>query len=224
MKELNTTMSKDLLPNSVKNASAEFSSHVIYRKCAKRTFDFVLSGLGIVLFAAPMVIVAGLVKCTSKGPIFFRQTRFGRDSMPFTLVKFRSMYIEAPEKANKDFSKEAMAHYVTPIGRFMRKSSLDELPQLFNVFTGKMSFIGPRPLAKTDARVIELRQQNGADRVRPGITGLAQINGRNEVSDEDKADYDAQYARQFSFWFDLKILLQSVVVVLSQRGINKKGK
>ncbi|WP_239061341.1 sugar transferase [Lacticaseibacillus sp. 866-1] len=223
MKELNTRMMKNSDERDTQEQISEISAHFFYRRYVKRSFDIVLSGLGIIVLAVPMLIVAFLIKITSPGPVFFCQTRYGRDSRPFTLVKFRSMAVDAPEKANKDFSKEAMAHYVTPLGRFLRKSSIDELPQLFNVFVGQMSLIGPRPLAKTDNHVLELRRANGADRVRPGITGMAQVNGRNEVSDDDKAAFDASYARNYSFMVDVKLIIDSVIVVVSQRGINKKN-
>lgn len=198
------------------------SSHVIYRQVFKRVFDFVFALAGIIVLAIPMLIVALLVKVTSKGPVLFCQVRYGRDSVPFTMLKFRSMYVDAPVKANKDFTTQSMDHYVTPLGRFMRKSSVDELPQLFNVLVGQMSLIGPRPMAKTDELVLNLRKKSGADQVRPGITGLAQINGRNELSDEDKAHYDGIYAAKYSLVYDVKIFLDSIIVVVAQRGINHK--
>lgn len=220
MKEPQIAMSKEYF--SIKGSPAvPLTAHRAYRNGFKRIGDIFVSLIAIVVLAIPMLLIAALVKLTSKGPVFFRQVRYGKNSRPFTMVKFRSMAADAPEKANKDFSQDAMARYVTPLGRFLRKSSLDELPQLFNVLAGKMSLIGPRPLASTDALVLQLRKQNGADQVRPGITGLAQVNGRNEVSDEDKAAFDAEYARRCSLIFDIRILIESVVVVIQQRGINK---
>lgn len=131
------------------------------------------------------------------------------------------MYIEAPEKANKDFTPEARTQYITRIGKFLRKTSIDELPQMINVLKGEMSFIGPRPLARTDEIVLKLRAESGADRVRPGISGLAQVNGRNEISDEVKAKWDADYAQNCTLIEDLKIVVRTLSEVVKQRGINK---
>ncbi|WP_225047644.1 sugar transferase [Lacticaseibacillus kribbianus] len=195
----------------------------VYRRCGKRLCDIVLATCGLVVAAIPMLIIAALVKLTSPGPVFFRQERFGQDSRPFVIIKYRTMVQNAPVKANKDFTKEAMASFVTPLGRFLRKSSLDELPQFFNVLSGKMSLVGPRPLAATDREVLDLRQASGADRVRPGITGLAQINGRNEISNPEKAAYDAEYAATYSMRRDLSIFAQSVIVIVAQRGINSSA-
>ncbi|WP_461226495.1 sugar transferase [Lacticaseibacillus suihuaensis] len=192
----------------------------VYRRCGKRLCDILLATAGLLVAAIPMLLIALLVKVTSPGPIFFRQQRFGQDSQPFVIIKYRTMVQNAPVKANKDFTKESMASFVTPLGRFLRKSSLDELPQFFNVLSGKMSMVGPRPLAATDAEVLRLRRVNGADSVRPGITGLAQINGRNELANPTKAAYDGEYAATYSLRRDLAIFAQSVIVIVAQRGIN----
>ncbi|WP_234701656.1 sugar transferase [Leuconostoc lactis] len=159
------------------------------------------------------------VKLTSKGPVFFKQERFGLNSKPFTLYKFRSMTDGAPIKANAEF--EDITSYVTPFGMLIRKTSIDELPQLLNIIKGDMSFIGPRPLARTDEKVLALRKKNGADQVRPGISGLAQVNGRNNITDENKAAYDAKYASRLSIQLDIVLIIETLVSVIKRDGIFK---
>lgn len=198
------------------------SKHGFYQNLGKRFFDIVFALSGLVVIAIPMAIIAVLVRITSTGPAFFCQLRAGKKGKLFVLFKFRSMSTDAPEKANQDFTPEAMDHYVTKLGKFMRKTSIDELPQLINVLRGEMSFIGPRPLAKTDNAVLELRSESGADMIRPGISGLAQVNGRNEISDADKARWDSEYAENCSLFLDLKILFMTFSQVVTQRGINKQ--
>lgn len=174
--------------------------------------------LGIILLG-PLFIVAILVKLTSKGPIFFKQERLGLNSKPFTLYKFRSMTNGAPVKANSEF--DDITSYITPFGMIIRKASIDELPQLWNIIKGDMSFIGPRPLAMTDEKVLQLRRQNGADQVRPGISGLAQVNGRNNITDENKAAYDAKYASRLSMQLDILLIIETLVSVIKRDGIFK---
>lgn len=197
---------------------------VIYRKFGKRLFDVMGAFVLLILLSVPMLVIALLVKISSDGPALFRQTRFGLNTRPFILVKFRSMTVDAPEKANKDFKTEERNSYITSLGHFLRKTSLDELPQLINILKGEMSFIGPRPLAETDSFVVHSRRLSGADTVRPEITGLAQVNGRNLISDEMKAELDAEYADHCCFTLDVSILLRSFLVVILQRGIDKKTK
>lgn len=191
---------------------------VFYRNFFKRFLDTCVAIILGILLSWVLVIVAILVKLTSKGPIFFKQERFGLNSKPFTLYKFRSMNNGAPIKANSEF--EDIASYVTPFGMFIRKASIDELPQLWNIIKGDMSFIGPRPLAITDVFVIEERKKTGADKVRPGITGLAQVNGRNMVLDSEKVMFDTIYANNISFLLDVKIFLLTIVHVFLGTGIN----
>jgi len=190
-----------------------------YRNFLKRFLDTCVAIiLGIVL-SWLLVIVAILVKLTSKGPILFKQERFGLDSKPFTLYKFRSMTNTAPIKANSEF--EDITSYITPFGMFIRKSSIDELPQLWNIIKGDMSFIGPRPLAITDEKVLDLRKKSGADRVRPGISGLAQVNGRNNITDKSKAAYDAKYANGLSIQLDMLLIIETFISVIKRDGIFK---
>lgn len=174
--------------------------------------------LGIILLL-PMGIIAILVKVTSKGPVLFKQERYGVYSKKFVIYKFRTMYVEAPEVSNQEFKNRN--DFLTPIGRILRHLSLDELPQIFNVIKGDMSFIGPRPLAESDVNVIKMREKNGASQVRPGITGLAQVNGRNNITDEDKAAFDGTYAEGLSLNTDLKILFRTICNVLLEKDIDK---
>lgn len=138
------------------------------------------------------------------------------------MYKFRSMAHGAPVVANQDFSN--MENYVTGVGMLLRKTSLDELPQLWNVLKGDMSFVGPRPLADTDFEVIKLRRENGGDLVRPGITGLAQVNGRNKVTNSMKAQYDSEYAKQLNFSLEIKIIWLTFRAVFLREGINYTDK
>lgn len=192
-----------------------------YRNFLKRFLDTCVAIILGILLSWLLVIVAILVKLTSKGPVFFKQERFGLNSKPFTLYKFRSMTNGAPVKANSEF--DDITSYITPFGMFIRKTSIDELPQLLNIIKGDMSFIGPRPLANTDEKVLQLRHENGADQVRPGISGLAQVNGRNNITDLDKATYDAKYANRISFEFDLLLIFETVISVIKREGIFKSA-
>lgn len=197
------------------------NGHVIYRKFIKRALDIIFAICGLFICAIPMLVVAVLVRLTSPGPAFFCQLRAGKQGKLFVLLKFRSMYVSAPEKSNQDFSSDDMNYYVTKLGSVLRKTSIDELPQMINVLRGEMSFIGPRPMAKTDAYVLKLRLESGADQIRPGISGLAQVNGRNEISDDLKAKWDAEYVRSYSCKEDFKILVRTIAEVILRRGINK---
>ncbi|WP_206765925.1 sugar transferase [Weissella confusa] len=190
----------------------------IYQRCIKRILDILFSMIILLLTIVPMVIIAVIIKLTSKGPVLFQQIRYGKNSIPFKIFKFRTMRQNSPIVANQGFSD--IESYVTTVGKLLRVLSLDELPQLFNVLIGQMSFIGPRPLADTDLEVIERRKITGADVVRPGITGLAQVNGRNRVSNDDKAKYDKNYVDSISFFNDLKILWLTIVSVIKKTGIN----
>lgn len=191
---------------------------MFYKTILKRVLDIIFSSILLIVLAVPMLLIFVLVKVTSEGPGVFVQKRFGQNSVPFSMMKFRTMTEGAPVKANKDF--DSIGHYVTPLGEFLRTTSLDELPQLVNVFLGRMSFVGPRPFASTDQFVIDGRRNTGADTVKPGITGLAQVNGRNFVTDEDKLKFDTVYSKNISFAMDVKIVALTIVNVLRKTGIN----
>lgn len=192
---------------------------MVYRKFVKRLLDLLLAIPMLIILLIPLTIVGIIIKLSSEGPVLFIQERYGRNSKPFALYKFRSMTNKAPVKSNSEF--EDITSYVTPFGMLIRKISIDELPQLWNIIKGDMSFIGPRPLAKTDEKVLSLRKQNGADQVLPGISGLAQVNGRNNLSDEDKAAYDVKYAAHLSFRVDMLLTVETFVSVLKRDGVFK---
>ncbi|SYW04000.1 Uncharacterized sugar transferase EpsL [Oenococcus oeni] len=193
----------------------------VYRNFFKYSLDIFFSLIMLIILFIPMLFISFFIKVDSKGPVFFKQIRFGLNSKPFIIYKFRSMVINAPVKANQDF--DDIKSHLTKVGFFIRKFSIDEWPQLWNVLKGDMSIIGPRALADTDRIVLNLRKQNGADKVRPGITGLAQIHGRNNITDQKKAFFDAEYAENLSAINDLKIIFKTIVLVLGRKGIFKDG-
>lgn len=191
-----------------------------YRDFFKRELDIVVSLIAIVVLGIPMIIIAICVKKDDPhAKIWFRQERVGEDNRPFVIYKFRTMVDNAPHQvATEEFSNSQA--YITGIGKVLRKTSLDELPQLFNVLKGEMSLIGPRPLIPKEKKVLGMRDQLGANKVLPGITGLAQVHGRDELNDKKKAMYDGQYANQVSFSLDMEIFYKTIFDVLRSRGIH----
>ena len=193
----------------------------------KRGFDILSSLIAIILFSPILLILAIIVKCTSPGPILFKQRRIGKDNQEFMIYKFRTMRIDTPNVATH-LLKNA-EQYITPIGKFMRKTSLDELPQLFNILKGEMSVVGPRPALYNQYDLIEMRTKANVHIVRPGLTGLAQVSGRDELENEQKVHFDQQYVQKQSFFFDLKIIFLTVVKVFKSEGVvegdttSKKG-
>lgn len=192
-----------------------------YRDLFKRLFDIIFSSVAIVILAIPMLIIAVWIKLDSPSePILFKQTRIGKNDVPFTILKFRSMNKNAPHQmATENF--ENPEQYITSVGRVLRKTSLDELPQLFNVLKGDMSVIGPRPLIPKEKNVLAIRDEYGASRILPGITGLAQVHGRDEVTDENKASYDGKYALNISLFLDISIFFKTIFDVIHRRGIHE---
>ena len=184
----------------------------------KRAMDVVGAVVGLVLMAVPMVLVAVAVKLDSPGPVFFRQLRMGRHSVPFVCYKFRSMVTSAPKECAANDLQDRV-HMVTRVGNFLRKSSLDEVPQLWNVLKGDMSLIGPRPLILKETWINEERAKRGVYELQPGITGLAQICGRNQVSDCDKVYFDEYYLTHYGLWLDVKILFGTVLYVVLGKDI-----
>ncbi len=212
------------MDRKLQNANVEqISNFSWYRDVCKRFLDFVFSLIGIVVLAVPMLIVAIVIKVDSpKEQILFRQKRVGKNNHEFTIYKFRSVRQDAPhEMATKNF--ENPEAYITPVGKFIRKASLDELPQLFNVFMGEMSIVGPRPLIPNEGKVLELREEYGANKILPGITGLDQVHGRDEITDENKAAYDGKYALNVSWLLDLSIIFKTILDVIHSRGV-REGK
>lgn len=206
------------------NNSAKDKSFRWYCDFFKRVFDICFSLIVIIILTIPMIIIAIFIKVDSpKETVLFRQVRVGKNNVPFTMFKFRSMNKNAPHQmATKNF--ENPEDYITSIGKIIRKTSLDELPQLFNVLKGDMSIIGPRPLIPIEKKVLALRNQTGASRILPGITGLAQVHGRDEVSDENKAAYDGKYALNISMLLDISIFVKTIFDVLCSRGIHEGKK
>lgn len=191
----------------------------IYRTTIKRIFDAFFGVLLLICLSPLMLVLAIWIKLDSKGPVLFKQERVGRNGKRFTIYKFRSMSDDAPHQmATSEF--DTALSYITRSGQLMRKTSLDELPQLVNVVKGEMSFIGPRPLIPKEEKVLRLRHANGAESLAPGITGLAQVRGRDEVTDIQKADYDGEYASNVTLRGDFLILVETVLAVLARRGVH----
>lgn len=187
-------------------------------QAVKRCFDVLISLLVLAVLGLPMLLIALLIRLDSKGPVLFRQRRMGKGGKAFVIYKFRTMRTEAPpEVATEAFDQ--MRGYVTGIGGFLRRFSLDELPQFFNVLGGSMSVVGYRPVCLTETELNARRAERGVFAVKPGITGLAQVSGRDNVSMEEKVELDVQYVRRRSFRLDLWCILKTVSVVLTGEGV-----
>jgi O-antigen biosynthesis protein WbqP len=184
----------------------------------KRLFDLVLALVASTLLIIPIVVVAVLVKLTSKGPALYWSDRVGRHNRIFKMPKFRSMKEETPAVATHLLVDPGSV--LTPVGGFLRKSSLDELPQLWCILKGEMSFVGPRPALFNQDDLIALRTAKGVDRVLPGLTGWAQVNGRDELPILEKVNLDAEYMERQSLWFDLKILWITFLKIIKQDGVS----
>jgi O-antigen biosynthesis protein WbqP len=183
----------------------------------KRTLDIALSGLALLVLAIPIALVALAVKLTSPGPVLYWSERIGRDNKSFRMPKFRSMRVDTPVVATHLL--ESPDRWLTPIGSFLRKSSLDELPQLWSILVGDMSIVGPRPALFNQHDLIELRTRRGVHRLRPGLTGWAQVNGRDELPIPEKVAYDAWYLEHRSLALDARIVLLTAVKVLRTEGV-----
>lgn len=184
----------------------------------KRLFDLLLALFAAVVLALPVLFVAALVKLTSPGPALYWSDRVGRHNRIFKMPKFRSMRIGTPAVATH-LLKDPMV-YLTPIGSFLRKSSLDELPQLWSILVGDMSFVGPRPALFNQDDLIALRTESGVHELVPGLTGWAQINGRDELPIPEKVKLDVEYLQRRSLWFDVRILWLTFVKVLQRDGVS----
>ena len=194
----------------------------MYRRYIKRLLDFILSALGLLILAVPMLIFAVIVKVDSKGPVLFWQKRVGCHKEIFRMPKFRTMYTETPAEMPTHLLSDPQ-RWITPVGRVYRKLSIDELPQLWCILTGKMSIIGPRPALWNQEDLIAERDKYGANDVRPGLTGWAQINGRDELEIPDKAKLDGEYVEQCSFQFDCKCFFGTIGAVLKHKGVVEGG-
>ena len=194
----------------------------MYKKFFKRLIDIFLSFFGIVFLSLPMLIIAIAIKVDSKGPVFFKQKRVGIHKKHFNILKFRTMRTDTPHDAPTHELNDPK-RWITKVGGFLRKTSLDELPQLFNIFGGSMSVIGPRPALWNQDDLIAERDKYGANDVKPGLTGWAQINGRDELEIPLKAKLDGEYVEKMSFGFDCKCFFGTVKSVLKSDGVVEGG-
>jgi O-antigen biosynthesis protein WbqP len=183
----------------------------------KQIFDLFVGVTLLVLLVIPMLLIAIAIRLTSKGPSLYWSDRIGKNNGIFKMPKFRSMLIDTPTVATHLLDNPSS--HLSPIGGFLRRSSLDELPQLFSVLKGSMSFVGPRPALYNQDDLIALRTQKGVDKLLPGIAGWAQVNGRDELSIPDKVALDVEYLNCQSFWFDMKIFWLTFLKVIGQEGI-----
>ena len=188
----------------------------------KRIFDVFMILLFSPLWLPVMALLAFLVKVTSRGGVFFKQKRYGMDCKFFMIYKFRSMYIDAPKDVPTHLLQNPEAH-ITPIGKVLRKLSLDELPQVINILKGELSIVGPRPALWNQDDLIAEREKYGANAVPVGLTGLAQVMGRDELPIDVKAKYDGEYVQKMGFFFDLYIMFRTAVVAVTGRGV-REGK
>lgn len=184
----------------------------------KRVFDLVLALAAAAVLALPVLVVALLVRITSSGPVLYWSDRVGRNNKIFKMPKFRSMRVGTPAVATHLLADPKA--YLTPIGSFLRKSSLDELPQLWSILVGDMSFVGPRPALFNQDDLIDLRTHCGVHQLMPGLTGWAQVNGRDELPISQKVKFDEEYLRRQSLWFDIRILWLTFVNVIHRDGVS----
>ena len=194
----------------------------MYNSFFKRFFDLVLSVFGILFLSLPMLLIALVIKIDSKGPVLFKQKRVGKGKKHFMILKFRTMRTDTPHDAPTHELSDP-EKWITPVGKFLRKTSLDELPQLFNIFAGQMSIIGPRPALWNQFDLIEERDKYGANDIRPGLSGWAQINGRDELEIDVKARLDGEYVEKMSLMFDIKCIFGTVKSVLRSDGVVEGG-
>ncbi len=194
----------------------------MYKDRVKRGIDFLLSLAGIIILSPIFLILCLAIKVDSKGPIIFKQKRVGKDKSHFNIYKFRTMKVDTPKEMpthlleNPDF-------FITKVGKFLRKTSLDELPQLFNILKGDMAVIGPRPALWNQYDLIEERDKYGANDIRPGLTGLAQISGRDELEIQEKAKLDGYYTEHISFGMDVKCFFGTITSVFKSDGVVEGG-
>jgi O-antigen biosynthesis protein WbqP len=188
----------------------------------KRVLDILISLAALILLSPIFLILIIAIKLDSRGPVFFKQKRVGINKIYFNILKFRTMRIDTP-KDMPTHLLENPSQYITRVGRFLRKTSLDELPQIWNILVGKMSIIGPRPALWNQDDLIEERDKYGANKILPGLTGWAQINGRDELPIKLKAKLDGEYVKKMSLCFDLKCCLRTIISVLNRDGVIEGG-
>ena len=194
----------------------------MYRNCVKRGLAIVLSLVGLLTLGWLLILLSIAIKLDSPGPVLFRQKRVGLGKSHFYILKFRTMRIDTP----KDMPTHLLVNpeqYITRVGRFLRKTSLDELPQLFNILAGHMAIVGPRPALWNQFDLIAERDKYGANDIRPGLTGWAQINGRDELEIDVKACYDGEYVERMSLGFDIRCILGTITAVIRRDGVVEGG-
>lgn len=189
----------------------------MYRLFLKRLLDVVLSLVAIAALLIPICLIAFVIFINDPGPVFFRQKRYGMNKEYFTILKFRTMKVDTPDVPTHKLNHPEW--YVTSIGKVLRKTSLDELPQILNILVGQMSFIGPRPALWNQKQLIKLRDKVHANDVRPGLSGWAQINGRDDISEKEKAKLDGEYVRNISFLFDCRCFFGTILKAFKGEGI-----
>lgn len=183
----------------------------------KRGMDFILSLIAIIMFSPILIVIAIFIKFDSKGPIVFKQKRPGINKKLFTIYKFRTMKIDTPNVSTEELGDPS--RYITKLGLFLRKSSLDELPQLFNIIFGQMSIVGPRPALYNQDDLIKLRDEHGINELKPGLTGYAQVMGRDNITDIEKVRHEEYYKKNMSLWLDLKIIWWTFKSVTKSEGV-----
>ncbi|MBE6843397.1 MAG: sugar transferase [Ruminococcus sp.] len=196
----------------------------MYKNVIKRVIDIFFSGLGIIILAVPMVIISVAIKIDDPGPVLFKQKRYGKNKKYFNIIKFRSMFINDNTSDIPTHLLENPEAHITRVGAFLRKTSLDEIPQLFNIFIGDMSIVGPRPAVWNYYDMINERDKYGANDIKPGLTGWAQINGRDEIDTSQKARFDGEYVKRMSFLFDCKCIFLTIPAVLKCKGVVEGGR
>jgi len=184
----------------------------------KRLFDLILAMILIMVLLVPMLVIMLAIRLTSKGPALYWSDRIGFDNSIYKMPKFRSMRVDTPQVATHLMSNPDK--FLSPIGRFLRQTSLDELPQLLSILKGDMSFVGPRPALYNQEDLITLRSEYGLHRLLPGLTGWAQVNGRDDLSISEKVVLEVEYMRRKSIWFDLKILWLTFLKVINRKGVS----
>lgn len=210
-------MSVNFSPKTDKNGAT-----AVYQNGIKRILDFILSLLGLIVLSPIFLVLIIAIKVDSRGPVLFRQKRVGIHKKLFPILKFRTMRIDTPHDMPTHML-ENPDQYITRVGKFLRKTSLDELPQILNIIAGQMAIIGPRPALWNQDDLIAEREKYGANDVRPGLTGWAQINGRDELPIEEKAKLDGEYVQQLSFGFDVKCFFGTIGAVLHHKGVVEGG-
>ncbi|MFP5114110.1 sugar transferase [Bacillaceae bacterium C204] len=195
---------------------------MFYKKYVKNIIDFILSVVGLIVLSPVFLLLIICIKCDSKGPILFKQRRIGKGKSEFYIFKFRTMKIDTPKDTPTHLLTDPDI-YITKVGKLMRKTSLDELPQILNILKGEMSIIGPRPCLWNQYDLIAERDKYGANDIYPGLTGWAQINGRDELPIEVKAMLDGEYVEKISFGMDVKCFLGTIVSVIKSNGVVEGG-